>query len=92
MYATAIRYRSPSFTLIASILVMSATVACGDRSAPGQHSSMPGNLTLKTDRVVVFKDGYALIVKTGTDGCSPMRFLTERFLAVSGPFPRRTKF
>jgi hypothetical protein len=51
-------------------LVLSALLSQGQTSGPAPADARapaamaPGRLSLKTDRVVVFKDGYALIVKS----------------------------
>ena len=55
---------SQSMLCIAAVLV--SVVSSGLGAAP---ATSPSQLQLKTERVVAFKDGYALFVRTGTATC-----------------------
>lgn len=53
-------------SLIHSLLVAAAWLAAMDPTSLVAAELKPGELDLKTERIIVFKDGYCLVIKRGT--------------------------
>lgn len=53
--------------MLRSLLALSLVISLGSHVSPIVAAELhPGELDLKTERVIIFKDGYSLIIKKGT--------------------------
>lgn len=96
--------REPRFTFLAALLMLRCVVAAmlaATGAGAAEEPTAPGRLALETERVVVFKDGYALFVKRAvgtTDGegsayideVPDAAVLGSVWSAAEGPHPIRS--